>query len=210
MYDLEEQEQIDALKAWWRQNGRLVIAAVVAAALAAAAVTGWRTYQGNKAMEAARLYATLEEAVRASDTEKTKEVAAVLVERYGGTAFGPMAALLSAKSSFERGDLKSAGTQLEWALDRAKDEETGAVARLRLAAVRLDEKQYDEALRLLDAKHPPAFDGLYLDLRGDVMLAQGKTAEARAAYQDALAKLAEQGNYRLVVQAKLDALGGAQ
>ena len=210
MYDLEEQEQIDALKAWWRQNGRLVIAAVVAAALGAAAVTGWRTYQGNKAMEAARLYATLEEAVRASDTEKTKEVAAVLVERYGGTAFGPMAALLSAKSSFERGDLKSAGTQLEWALDRAKDEETGAVARLRLAAVRLDEKQYDEALRLLDAKHPPAFDGLYLDLRGDVMLAQGKTAEARAAYQDALAKLAEQGNYRLVVQAKLDALGGAQ
>ncbi len=210
MYDLEEQEQIDALKAWWRQNGRLVSAAVVAAALAAAAVTGWRTYQGNKAMEAARLYATLEEAVRASDTEKTKEVAAVLVERYGGTAFGPMAALLSAKSSFERGDLKSAGTQLEWALDRAKDEETGAVARLRLAAVRLDEKQYDEALRLLDAKHPPAFDGLYLDLRGDVMLAQGKTAEARAAYQDALAKLAEQGNYRLVVQAKLDALGGAQ
>ena len=106
--------------------------------------------------------------------------------------------------------MKSAGTQLEWALNRAKDEETSAVARLRLAAVRLDEKQYDEALRLLDAKHPPAFDGLYLDLRGDVMLAQGKTAEARAAYQDALAKLAEQGNYRLVVQAKLDALGGAR
>lgn len=210
MYDLEEQEQLDALKAWWRQNGRLVIAAVVAAALAAAAVTGWRTYQGNKAMEAGRLYATLEEAVRSGDTDKTKEVSAVLMERYGGTAFGPMAALLSAKSSFERGDLKSAGTQLEWALDRAKDEETSAVARLRLAAVRLDEKQYDEALRLLDAKHPPAFDGLYLDLRGDVMLAQGKTAEARAAYRDALAKLAEQGNYRLVVQAKLDALGGTQ
>lgn len=210
MYDLEEQEQIDALKGWWRQNGRLVIAAVVAAALAAAAVTGWRTFQANKAMEAAQLYASLEEAVRASDTAKTKELSAALMEKYAGTAFGPMAALLSAKSSFEQGDLKSAAAQLEWALEHAKDEETAAVARLRLAAVRLDEKQYDEALRLLDAKHPPAFDGLYLDLRGDVMLAQGKTAEARAAYRDALAKLAEQGNYRLVVQAKLDALGGAQ
>ncbi len=210
MYDLEEQEQIDALKGWWRQNGRLVIAAVVAAALAAAAVTGWRTFQANKAMEAAQLYASLEEAVRASDTAKTKELSAALMEKYAGTAFGPMAALLSAKSSFEQGDLKSAAAQLEWALENAKDEETAAVARLRLAAVRLDEKQYDEALRLLDAKHPPAFDGLYLDLRGDVMLAQGNTAEARAAYRDALAKLAEQGNYRLVVQAKLDALGGAQ
>jgi len=210
MYDLEEQEQIDALKAWWRQNGRLVIAAVVAAALAAAAVTGWRTFQANKATEAAQLYASLEEAVRASDTGKTKELSAALMENYSGTAFGPMAALLSAKSNFEQGDLKSAAAQLEWALEHAKDEETAAVARLRLAAVRLDEKQYDEALRLLDAKHPPAFDGLYLDLRGDVMLAQGKTAEARAAYRDALAKLAEQGNYRLVVQAKLDALGGAQ
>jgi len=209
MYDLEEQEQIDALKAWWRQNGRLVIAAVVAAALAAAAVTGWRSFQSGKAGEAAQLYANLEQAAAADDAAKTKELSTVLMDKYAGTAFGPMAALIAAKSSFDQGDLKSAGAQLQWALEHAKDDETAAVAQLRLAAVRLDEKQYDQALRLLEAKHPEAFAGLYLDLRGDVLVAQGKAAEASAAYKDALAKLPEQGNYRLVVQAKLDALGGA-
>jgi len=209
MYDLEEQEQIDALKAWWRQNGKLVIAALVAAALAAAAVTGWRTFQARKAMEAAQMYAGLEEAARDNDAKKLKEVSSVLMDRYGNTAFGPMAALIAAKSSFDQGDLKSAAAQLQWALDNARDDETRAVARLRLAAVRLDEKQYPEALQLLDGKHPDAFAGLYLDLRADVLIAQGKPAEARAAYKDALAKLPEQGTYRLVVQAKLDALGGA-
>jgi len=209
MYDLEEQEQIDALKSWWRQNGKLVIAALVAAALAAAAVTGWRTFQARKAMEAAQMYVGLEEAARGNDAKKLKEVSSALMEQYGNTAFGPMAALMAAKSSFDQGDLKSAAAQLQWALDHAKDDETRAVARLRLAAVRLDEKQYPEALQLLEAKHPDAFAGLYLDLRADVLIAQGKPAEARAAYKDALDKLPQQGTYRLVVQAKLDALGGA-
>lgn len=208
MYDLEEQEQIDALKAWWRQNGRLVIAAVVAAALAVAAVTGWRTFEARKAGEAARLYAGLEDAARGNDAAKTKELSSTLMDKYGGTAYGPMAALIAAKASFEQGDLASAGAQLQWAIDHASDEETRAVAQLRLAAVRLDQKQYDQALQLLERKHPEAFAGLYLDLRGDVLVAQDKTAEARSAYEDALTRLPEQGNYRLVVQAKLDALGG--
>ncbi len=209
MYDLEEQEQIDALRTWWRQNGKLVIAAVLAAALAGAAVTGWRTYQARKAVEAAQLYSSLEEASRVEDAEKLKEVSSVLMDKYAATAFGPMAALIAAKTSFEQGDLKSAAAQLQWAIDNAKDEETKTVAQMRLAAVRLDENQYDQALRLLDGKHADAFAGLYLDLRGDVLVAQGKSAEARSAYKDALTKLSEQGNYRLVVQAKLDALGGA-
>lgn len=209
MYDLEEQEQLDALKAWWKENGRLVAAALVAAALAAAAVTGWRTFQGRKTVEAAQLYASLEDAARANDAAKLKELSSTLTEKYAGTAFAPMAALLAAKTSFEEGDLKAAGARLQWAVDHAKDEETKATAQLRLAGVRLDEKQYDQALKLLDAAHPQAFAGLYLDLRGDVLIAQGKPAEARSAYTEALAKLPEQGNYRLVVQAKLDALGGA-
>ncbi len=209
MYDLEEQEQIDALKAWWRQNGRMVIAALVAAALAATAVTGWRYYKQQRAEQAAQLFATLEQAARGADVKRVKEVAAQLMDGFGNTTYGALAALVAAKTSFDAGDLKAAGSQLQWAVEHAKDDETAAVARLRLAGVRLDEKQYDDALRLLDAQHPEAFDGLYADLRGDVLFAQGKLPEAKAAYKLALQKLPPEGNYRYVVQAKLDGIGGS-
>ena len=81
------------------------------------------------------------------------------------------------------------------------------IARLRLAGVLLDEKNFAEALKLLDMKHVAAFDGLYADLRGDILTAQNKRAEARAAYQIALEKSDERSSYRQLVQIKLDAVG---
>jgi predicted negative regulator of RcsB-dependent stress response len=210
MYDLEEQEQIDALKAWWRQNGRLVIVAALAAVLAAGAVSGWRYYKEGQAQKASKLYATLENAVRGNDTKQVKDVAGQLIDKYGSTAYGPMAALAAAKVDFDAGDLAGAAARLEWAAERARDEEIRAIARVRLAAVRLDEKKYDEALRLLEQTHPESFAGMYADLRGDVLVAQGKAAEAKQAYKLALEKLPAQSTYRLVVQVKLDGLGGAQ
>lgn len=210
MYDLEEQEQLDALKAWWRQNGRLLIVAAVAAIVAAGAVSGWRYYQQTQAQRASQLYATLEKAVRSNDVKQVKELAAQLIDKYGASAYGPMAALAAAKVDFEAGDLSSAAARLQWASEEAREEETRAIARLRLAAVRLDEKKYDEALKLLEQKHPESFTGMYADLRGDILVAQGKAAEAKAAYKLALEKLPQQSNYRLLVQLKLDGLGGAQ
>jgi predicted negative regulator of RcsB-dependent stress response len=207
-YDLEEQEQIEALKAWWKSNARLVTLAVIAALLAFAAVHGWRYYTDRQAQQASQLYGELEKAVQAADAKKIGEVAGQLVDRYPRTAYATMAALVAAKSNVEAGDLKGAGARLAWAMEHARDDETQAVARLRLAAVRLDEKQYDEALRLLEQKHPESFDGLYADLRGDVLVAQGKLPEARAAYKQALDKLEPQATYRLIVQVKLDGIGG--
>ena len=195
-YDLEEQEQIEALKGWWKQNGKLVIVAVLAACVAFAAVTGWRWHKERQGDEAAQLYGELERAMQASDAKKVAETSARIMDQYSGTAYGAMAALVAAKSSFDAGDLKTAGARLAWAVDHARDEETRAAARLRLAGVRLDEK------------HPESFDGLYADLRGDVLVAQGKLAEARAAYKLALDKLAPEATYRLIVQVKLDGIGG--
>jgi predicted negative regulator of RcsB-dependent stress response len=210
MYDLEEQEQIDALKAWWRENARLVIVAALAAILAAAAVSGWRWYRDTQSTKAAALYAVLDKAMRANDTKQVKEVSAQLIDQYGGTAYGPMAALVAAKADFDAGDLASAAGRLTWAAEHGRDEGVRAVARLRLAGVRLDEKKYDEALKVLEGSHPESFAGMYADLRGDTLFAQGKTGDARAAYKLALEKLPAQSNYRLVVQAKLDGLGGGQ
>lgn len=208
-YDLEEQEQIDAVKDWWKQNGRLVLFAAIAAAVAFAGVTGWRQYQARQSEQASQLFAELERAAQAADAKKVGEVAGQLMDKYPRTGYAPMAALVAAKTSFDAGDLKAAATGLAWAAEHARDDETEAIARLRLAGVRLDEGQPAEALRLLEQKHPDAFAGLYADLRGDALVAQGQQAEARAAYQLALQKLAPEGTYRLVVQAKLDGLGGA-
>jgi predicted negative regulator of RcsB-dependent stress response len=210
MYDLEEQEQIDALKAWWRDNRRVVIAAVVAAAVAAAGTSGWRWWRSEQAEKASMLYATFEKAMAARDVKQMREVAGELKQRYGSTAFAPMAALASAKAGVEAGDLESAASELRWVAEHAREDETAAIGRLRLAAVLLDEKKYKEALEQLEHKHPDQFAGLYADLRGDILVEEGKREEARSAYAQALEKLPPEGNYRQLVQAKLDALGGAK
>jgi predicted negative regulator of RcsB-dependent stress response len=210
MYDLEEQEQIDALKAWWKEHGNLVVTVLVAACLAAGATAGWRWYRSNQAEQAAQLYGALEKAQRANDTKGIRERAAQLMDRYGSTAYGPMAALMAAKANYDAGDATSAAAQLRWVVDNARDDDVVASARVRLAGVLLDQKKYDEALSVLDAKHADSFNGLFADRKGDIYTAQGRTAEARAAYKEALEKLPQQGTYRAIVQVKLDGLGGAK
>jgi len=208
--DLEEQEQLDALKQFWKQYGTLIITLAFLALATFAGVKGWNYYQRGQSEQASVLFGKLEEAVRKNDVAQTGSLGAEIVDKYGSTAYGPMAALLLAKTSHENGDSAAAATRLLWAIDKARDDETAALARLRLAGIRLDEKNYDEALALLDAKHRQAFAPLYSDLRGDVLAAQGKPAEARAAYKQALEKSLPNSNYRNVVQIKLDALGPAK
>jgi predicted negative regulator of RcsB-dependent stress response len=188
-FDLEEQEQLDALKQFWKQYGGMIIAAVVAAVVTVAAVQGWRYYQRATAEDASALFMKLEEASRKNDVGEVRKLGGEIVDKY------------------ESGDPAAAAGQLQWVIDNADDQETAAFARLRLAGLRLDEKKYDEALKLLDTKHGEALVPLFADLRGDVLVAQGKVAEARAAYQQAIEKSEPGSNYRNVVQIKLDALG---
>lgn len=208
MYDLEEQEQIDELKAWWKQYGRMVIAVLVAAAVGAAGTATWQWHKRTQSEQASQVYGTFEKAVKANDLKQIRELSGALMEKYAGTAYGAMAALAAAKANYEAGDAKGAAAQLQWAVDNAHDEDMVATARLRLAGVLLDEKKYPEALKLLDAAHPEPFVGLFADLKGDIHVAEGKMAEAKAAYKQALEKLPADGSYRSVVQVKLDGLGG--
>lgn len=209
-YDLEEQEQIAVIKDWWQKYGKLVMTAVTALLVGVAGVQWWRYYTSQQAASAAMLYTQLDTAEKTNEPKKVQDIAATLASNHSGTAYAAMAALRAAKSFVAANDLANAKQRLQWVIDKAKDEEMRDIARLRLAAVLLDEKNYDEALKLLDAKHVPAFDGLYADLKGDILTAQGKRAEARAAYQAALEKSDARGNYRQLIQIKLDALGEAQ
>jgi len=207
-YDLEEQEKIDDLKAWWQQYGNTITVGIVLACIVIGSVQGWRWWAGRRAADASVLYQAVSDGVRKSDPAKVKDAMTELADKFGGTAYAPRAALLYAKVLFDAGDKAGAKAQLAWVIEHADEDELKAIARYRLAEIVLDEKQYDEALRTLDAKRPASFNGLYADLRGDALTAAGRPAEARAAYQEALATLDPKSPYRAYVQVKLDAAGG--
>ena len=210
-YDLEEQEQLAALKAWWQENGTAVIAAICAALIGLAGWQGWNYYQRNQATQASSLYNVAQKAARAGDLKRVKESAGAIIEGYPRTTYAAMAAMVSAKVHFENGDLKTARAQLAWVAENAQDEGLRDIARLRLASVMLDEKAYDDALNTLELKHAAAYDALYLAAKGDVLVAQGKKDDARTAYQAALDKAgAADAALRASVQLRLDALGAAK
>jgi predicted negative regulator of RcsB-dependent stress response len=209
-YDLEEQEQLAVIKDWWRQYGNLVLLVLLVAVLTVSALTGWRYYRHQQSLAAVTLYQQLGQAESTNDAKRVRDIAAQIIDKYAATPYAGMAALAGARASFGAGDLASAKTQLQWAIDHAREDEMRDVARLRLAGVLLDEKNYAEALKLTEVKPVDTFAGMYADMRGDILVAQGKLAEARSAYQDALAKSDPQGQYHTLLQLKLDALGVAK
>lgn len=206
-YDLEEQEQLAELKSWWKQYGKLVIAGIVLALAVTGAYLGWNAYKRAAAAKAATLYGAVNKALQEGDPKKARENAISLVEKHPKTAYAPLAALIAARLSFEVPDLSAARQHLQWVVENARDEEMRNVAKLRLAAVLLDEKQYDEALKLLDVKPESPMGNLFADMRGDVHFAKGSLAEARSAYQSALERTDTKSPYRNLIQIKIDALG---
>jgi predicted negative regulator of RcsB-dependent stress response len=207
-YDLEEQEQLATLKAWWKQYGNLVAWLLIIALAAYSAWTGWNLYVRNQTTQAAQLYEELQKAVAAKDNARTQRAATDMTDKFGRTAYAQMAALTAAKAAFDAADLKGAKTQLQWVIDKARDDEFKAVAKIRLAGILLDEKAYDEGLKLLSSDFPASFAGMAADRKGDVLVSQNKIEEARAAYQAALEKTEQKNPGRQLIQLKLDAIGG--
>lgn len=208
-YDLEEQEQLASLKAWWNQYGNLITWVLIIALGAYAAWTGWKTYQRSQSVQAAQLYEELQKAVVAKDNTKVQRAATDIENKFGRTAYAQMGALAAAKVAFEANDLKAAKERLEWAAKHGEDEEYKAIARLRLSGLLLEEKAYDEALKQLTGDFPAAFAGVVADRKGDIFVAQNKLADARSAYKTALEKMDANNPGRQLVQLKLDAIGGA-
>lgn len=208
--DLQEQEQVEELKAWWKENGKWVIGVLVVGLLGFAGTTYWKSYQASQSAGAAMLYAEVMKQVATNDAKRVGDAADALANRYASSAYAPRAQLLAAQSSLQARDVAHAKVQLQWVIDHASETSLQDTAHLKLASVLLDEKKYDEALKQLDSAHPESFTGLYADLRGDVLSAQGKVAEARAAYQQAYDKMDAKNAYRNLIQLKMDGLGNAK
>jgi predicted negative regulator of RcsB-dependent stress response len=216
-YDLEEQEQLATLKAFWNQFGNLLSWTLIAVLAAYAGYAYWNKHQREQADKASDLYAELEKAVTAKDNAKVQRMAGDVEANYGGfklagmavgtTSYAPMSALAAAKSAFDANDLKTAKAQLQWVIERGNDEYQG-VAKLRLSGVLLDEKAYDEGMKLLAGEFAPQFAGAVLDRKGDILVAQNKLPEARSAYQGALDATDKKDPARRLIEMKLESIGG--
>jgi len=214
-YDLEEQEKIASLKAWWDRYGNAASSIVLGVAVAVAGYNVYQWYQRDRTAKAAGVYDELQHAVTAKDLGHIRELAGLLIDKYGSTAYAEMGAMLAAKANVDAGDAKNGEAQLQWAIDHAIDPEYRALARLRLAGVLLDQGSYDEAAKQVSSSTAADLSmpvqASFADRRGDIALAQNKVEDAKREYAAALALLEsrpEGRGYANVVQLKLDGLMG--
>jgi predicted negative regulator of RcsB-dependent stress response len=207
--DLQEQEQLDALKAFWKQYGNLITWLLILALAAFAGWNGWNWWQRDQAYKAGAMFDELDRAVQAGDADRAGRIFGDLKERFPRTAFAQQGGLAAAKVQFEKAQADAAKASLTWVATSAGEDEYRTVARLRLAGLLLESKQFDEALKQLTEATAPGFESLVADRRGDVLMAQGKKDEARAAYQSAWTAMDDKLDYRRLVEAKLTSLAAA-
>lgn len=208
VYDLEEQEKIDALKDWWKQYGSIVTLILVLGLITFLGVRGWKDYKETQAIKASVLYTDLAKTANAKELEKSRGLVKTLTEKYSGTSYASRAALILAKAELDSGNSDAAKKQLYWVIKEAKEQDLQDLARLRLVNILIDEKNYSEALSLLEEKHNESLDPLYLSLKGDILISTGKPEEAKNIYQSAFDKTDSKHQYRTYLQLKLDALKG--
>jgi predicted negative regulator of RcsB-dependent stress response len=205
--DLEEQEQLDQLKHFWKQYGNLITWALI---LVLGAFAGWNLYQRwqlNLASQASAMYDEVERVVKAGDTSKLDRVIADMKDKFPNTTYAQQAGLLAAKVYFEAGKKEEAKAALNWVAEKSSDDGYRAIAKLRLAGVLIDAKAYDEALNQLSGIYPAQFAALVADRRGDIYSLQGNKAKARVEYEKAYQAFDERDEYRRLVVVKLNAFG---
>ena len=206
---LEEQEQLDSLKAFWNKQGSLITWTLVLVLGGFAGWNGWNYWQREQAVKAGAMFEDLDRAAAAGDAEKTARVFADMQQRFPKVSITQQGGLTAAKLQVDKGQADAAKASLTWVAENGAEEEIRSIARLRLAAVLADANQFDEALKVLEASKSPEFTALVADRRGDVLMAQGKTDEARNAWQAAYAAMDVKVDYRRLIEAKLTSIGAA-
>ncbi len=210
VYDLEEQERIDALKDWWAKWGMLVYTAVGAFIAVMLGLQGWHYYQNSQAEQAEVLFKNVQkiaqDAAASKDAKKLAEAANTLTDKFPSSFYATDAQLLSAKTAFEANDFSIARAALQWVIDKGRETHR-PIARIRLANVLMEEKKFDEALTVLDGVKEDAFIALAADVKGDIYAQLGRRDEARAAYQLAIDKSETRSPLKALTQVKRDGLG---
>lgn len=205
--DLEEQEQLDQLKHFWRQWGNLITWVLIAVFGSVAAWNFYNYWDRSQSAQSAALYDQVERAAKGSDLAVLDRALSDMKEKFGSTTYAQQAALLAAKTFYEKGNADAARAALAWVAGNASDDGYKAIARLRLAGILVETKAYDEALKQLSGSWPAEFDALVADRKGDVFMLQGKKAEAKSEYEKAYKAFDDRAEYRRLVEVKLNAMG---
>lgn len=200
-------EELEQLKAWWKEYGTYVFYGVILGAAIILGTNYWKQQQVQQAEAASALYEQMVMAAQERKADVVRQAGTKLLEDFASTPYAGKAALFLAKASFEAGDKASARSQLQWAIDNASEEATRHVARLRLGRLLLDQGELDAALALTDVDEKNGFVSEYEELRGDLLVRQGRNDEARAAYRAALQALPADSRYGRILSMKLDDLG---
>ncbi|MEI6760333.1 MAG: tetratricopeptide repeat protein [Betaproteobacteria bacterium] len=205
--DLEEQEQLDQLKHFWKQYGNAITWVLIVVLGGFASWNGYQYWQRNQAAQAAAMFDEVDRMVKTGDLKKIDRAFADMKDKYGSTAYGQQAALLVARQYVEAGQADPAKAALTWVVDKSGDAGYQAIARLRLAALLADGKAYDDALKQLGGEFPAAFTPLVADRKADILILQGKKEQARSEYEKAYRGFEQRTEYRRLVEFKLNALG---
>ena len=205
--DLEEQEQLDEIKHFWKQYGNLISWVLIVVLGGFAAWNFYQYWNRQQAAQASAMFDEVERAAQAGDAAKIERAFTDMKDKFGSTSYAQQAGLLAGKALFEKGNADGAKAALTWVADKASDEGYQALARLRLASVLVESKAYDDAMKQLSGTFPAEYAGLVADRKGDVLALQGKKAESIAEYQKAYKAFEERTDYRRLVEIKLNALG---
>jgi predicted negative regulator of RcsB-dependent stress response len=205
--DLEEQEQLDELKHFWKRWGDLISWLLIAVLAGYAAWMTWQYWSNKQALQSSAMYDTVERAAQAGDMAMLDRSVADIKDKFASTSYAQQAVLLAARVYQDKDRAADAKTQLSWVIDKASDPGYQALARLRLAALLIEEKAYDPARQQLSGKAPTSFEPLFADRLGDIDMLQGKSADAVKQYQKAWKGLEPSAEYRRLVAVKLAALG---
>jgi predicted negative regulator of RcsB-dependent stress response len=207
--DLEEQEQLDEIKHFWKKYGTAISWILISLLTAFAAWNGYQYWQRNQAAQAAAMLDEVEKSIRTGDVPKIQRSFSEMQERFASTTYAQQAGVLVAKTLFESGDISAAKVALAWVSEKSNDVGYASLAKLRMSSLLMETKSFDEALSVLNGLTNPAFDALVADRKGDIFLAQGKKLESRLEYLKAYKKFDEKSEYRRLVEVKLNALGAS-
>jgi len=205
--DLEEQEQLDQIKHFWKQYGNAITWGVIVVLGALASWNLYHYWQQRQASQAAAMFDEVERTVQQADIDKIDRVFTDMKDRFASTTYAQQAGLLVAKHYVNSGKLDAAQSALNWVAEKSSDPGYQAIAKLRLAAVWVEKKDYPAALGLLTGSFPDSFGALVADRKGDVLMLQGNRAAAIAEYEKAYQLFEARTEYRRMVEAKLNALG---
>jgi predicted negative regulator of RcsB-dependent stress response len=206
--DLEEQEQLDQFKHFWKQYGNIITWTLIAVLGAYAAWNGYQYWRRNQATQAAAMFDEVERSIATGDVAKVERALGDMTTKFGANPYAQQAGLLAAKLFYEKGNIDASKKALMTVAEKSSDVGYQAIAKLRLTSVQIEGKNYDEAMKQLSGPFPKEFEPLASDRRGDVLALQGKPAEAKAEYVKAYKGFDERSGYRRLVEIKLNALGG--